>query len=411
MSVSQASGAASLRSFAPPRRDLRILFVQDDERDGAIAGEDLSGLEGARILRCATLHEALPRLNAVDCVLLDLGLRGGDGLDSIARLHAHAPATPIVALVPVGNEAVGAAAVGVGAEDYLVTEHLRGGDLARAIRYALGTRQIASVESERDRADSRSDEALRMERGLVPAPIMRDRAVWSTSRYSAGRSRALLGGDFLDLLQAEDGGIHAVMGDVCGHGPDEAAVGVSLRAAWRALALSGHGLSPMLATLEHLLVAEHTHAPSLFVTICALRIDPVLRTVSVALAGHPPPLLVDGHATRRLGVGDGGRALGIGSAPRKVETVMLPEDWAILLYTDGIIEARVGGGPERLGELGLRRAIDAIVREEPGWRHAPRELLERVLHRAEHANAGPLADDVAMLLVGARVADGADGYR
>lgn len=411
MSVSQASGATSPRLFTPPQRDLRILLIEDAGRKDVIASEELASVEGACIVRCNSLGEALSSLKAVDCVLLDLGLPGLDGVNPIALVRARAPRTPIVVLAPMEHEAAGAAAVGLGADGYLVKGRLRGGDLARSVRYALGNRQIAGVESERARAESQSDETLRMERGLVPHPIVRDGTVWAASRYRAGRSRALLGGDFLDLLQSEDGCVHAIVGDVCGHGPDEAAVGVSLRAAWRALALSGQALAPTLATLEELLVAEHGHVPSLFVTTCALRIDPAQRAVSVILAGHPPPLLLDGRATRRVGAGEGGRAIGIGHAPRQVETVMLLEDWTILMYTDGIIEGRVGDGPERLGEAGLRCAIDELLREEPAWREAPGELLERLLHRVERANGGPLADDVAMLLVGSRAPSGRSGGR
>ena len=59
------------------------------------------------------------------------------------------------------------------------------------------------------------------------------------ARYRPGRANALLGGDFYDVVETPDGTVHAVIGDVCGHGAAEAAIGVCLRVAWRSLVLAG----------------------------------------------------------------------------------------------------------------------------------------------------------------------------
>ena len=93
--------------------------------------------------------------------------------------------------------------------------------------------------------------------------------------------------------------------------------------------------------------------------------------------------------------------LRVRSSSVAVETISLPDDWAILLYTDGIIDGRLGTGHERLGEPGLHDAIAELIRAEPNWRDEPRELLGSLLDGAERLNAGALPDDVAMLLLGA----------
>ena len=112
-----------------------------------------------------------------------------------------------------------------------------------------------------------------------------------TAHYRPGRQRALLGGDFYDAVQVADGTVHAVIGDVSGHGPDAAALGVCLRIAWRTLVLAGSGADEVLPTLQVVHDAER-HFAWMFTTLAMLTIAPDRATVSVRLAGHPPPLLL-----------------------------------------------------------------------------------------------------------------------
>ena len=109
------------------------------------------------------------------------------------------------------------------------------------------------------------------------------------ARYRPGRSRALLGGDFYDTVRTADGTVHAMIGDVCGHGPDEAALGVELRIAWRALTFAGLCGDQLLGTLQKVL--EHERASEeVFATLCTVDIAPDGRRAGVCLAGHPSPL-------------------------------------------------------------------------------------------------------------------------
>jgi serine phosphatase RsbU (regulator of sigma subunit) len=79
----------------------------------------------------------------------------------------------------------------------------------------------------------------------------------------------------------------------------------------------------------------------------------------------------------------------------------LPADWAILLFTDGAVEAH-NRGNGHLGEDGLRRLLADQVAQMPGWRRDAGELLERLLGRITKLHGEELSDDVAMLLVGPR---------
>jgi serine phosphatase RsbU (regulator of sigma subunit) len=107
------------------------------------------------------------------------------------------------------------------------------------IQHAIYRRRAQN--SERRLRDSRlqAAENLRLQRGLLPKPIISDPAVGLFSRYVPGRQRSLLGGDFYDVVQLADGAVHAVIGDVCGSGPHEAAMGVALGVGWRTLTLAG----------------------------------------------------------------------------------------------------------------------------------------------------------------------------
>jgi serine phosphatase RsbU (regulator of sigma subunit) len=383
--------------------ELCVLLVEDDEGDARLVEDDLAErLPRARIARRRTLDEALAVLgDGIDCVLLDLGLPDATGLDAVARLRARVPGTPLIVLTGLDDEAAGVAAVEAGAQDYLVKGDVGGDQLARSIRYAIGRRQAEEAERGLLLAEAQAREMRRLEKGLAPKPLIEDPRVWVASRYRAGRSRALLGGDFFDLVQRADGSLHVVVGDVCGHGADEAAIGVSLRAAWRALALAGTAPEELMGTMRRLFEHER-HLPGLFATLCTLEIEPQRGSASMICAGHPWPVLIDGDAISGLSVDRGGAGIGIGEEPWRAQRVELPANWTILLYTDGIIEGRVGPGPERLGEAGFRGLIAERVAREPDWRERPDALLDELIAAAERLNGGALSDDVAMLLLGVR---------
>jgi serine phosphatase RsbU (regulator of sigma subunit) len=381
--------------------ELGVLLVEDDEGDARLVEDELAEvLPRARIVRSRRLSEALSALGpAIDCVLLDLGLPDASGVEAVAKLRARMPVIPLIVLTGLADEAAGVRAVQAGAQDYLIKGHVDGNQLVRSIRYSIGRRQADETERQLLLADMQAREVARLERGLAPEPLLEGSSVWVASRYRAGRSRALLGGDFVDLVQPRDGSVHIVVGDVCGHGPDEAAIGVSLRAAWRALVLAGERPGTVLATLQH--VFEHErHLPGLFATLCTLEIERDLQSASIICAGHPRPVLIDGSSTASLSESRGGMGIGIGGDHWRSEQVRLPEAWTILLYSDGIIEGRVGEGPERLGEEGLHLLIAERIERSPSWRERPRALLDELIEDAERMNGGALSDDVAMMLVG-----------
>lgn len=384
------------------RERIGVLLVEDDEGDARLVEDELSErLPLASIARSRTLKDALSALGPqVDCVLLDLGLPDALGLDAVAQLRAQMSAIPLIVLTGLDDQAAGVAAVEAGAQDYLVKGRVDGEQLARSIHYAIGRRRAEEAERELLLAEVQTREGRRLEKGLAPNLTIEDPSVWVASCYRAGRSRALLGGDFYDLVQTEDGLLHVLVGDVCGHGPDEAAIGVSMRAAWRALALAGTEPRLLLDTLQR--VFEHErHVPGLFATLCALEIDAAERSATLVRAGHPAPVLIEDGSIAPVTDVIGNGAVGINENGWAVERLSLPARWTLLLYTDGIVEGRIGDGSRRLGEEGLHRLIAERIAERPDWREQPGALLDELIVTAERLNGGELSDDVAMLLLGA----------
>jgi serine phosphatase RsbU (regulator of sigma subunit) len=388
---------------AATRDDLSVLLVEDDDGD-ALLVEDLlaDALPGARLARARTFAQALATLeDDIDCLLLDLKLPDAEGLDTVVRLRAQAPGIPLIVLTGLNDEAAGVRAVEAGAQDYLVKGHVDGNQLARAIRYSISRRQADEARQQLRLAQAQSREITRLERGLAPRPLIGDDSVWIATCYHSGRDRALLGGDFFDVAETPDGHVRLVVGDVCGHGPDEAAIGVCLRAAWRALAICGVERERTMRALQRVLEHER-EIPLLFTTLCTLEIEAGGTGAEMMLAGHPPPILIDGTSVSDFSRVAVGPPIGLGDGHWQPTHLDLPVGWAMLLHTDGITEGRIGEGSERLGTDRLQALISEYVGAHPDWREHPDDLLSNLIARAEALNEGALTDDVAMVLLGSR---------
>lgn len=374
-----------------------VLLVEDDVGDVILVRELLSGADPAlEVVAVASLAEAERAVTAATaCVLFDLGLPDAEGLEGLQAMIRAAPHAAVVVLTGLADPARGSQAVGLGAEDYLVKGSVDGHALARSVRFAIARRRGEDVSRRLAEAEFRRSEALRLERGLLPHPLISsDRLRWA-SRYQPGGGRALLGGDFFDAVELEDGTVRVVLGDVCGHGPDEAALGVALRVAWRALVLADLEPSAVVPALEQLLVTERSE-DSTFVTLCDLVIDPGLHHLQIRLAGHPAPLRVLSGSVEEVPVQVPGPLLGVldkGSwQPNRVE---LGDEWTLLLFTDGLVEGRTRDDDSRLDVTGLLRLATPLVGESKTLESFSDDLVARVVEE----NGGPLADDVAMFLL------------
>ncbi|OEJ29127.1 fused response regulator/phosphatase [Streptomyces agglomeratus] len=377
----------------------QILLVEDDDGDALLVEELVHDTTPAtQLLRARTLAQARSMLEGTQppqCVLLDLHLPDAQGLDLLREVLRASPHAAVVVLTGLAEEDMGLSAVAAGAQDYLVKGLIEPSALGRAIRYAIQRRQSEQAAAVMQASRLRAEENARLERGLLPSPLLRSDTVRVTTRYDAGRTDALLGGDFFDVVESADGSVHALIGDVSGHGPDEAALGVCLRVAWRSLTMAGARGNDLMHLMEEILRAERSSA-EIFATLTTLTFTPDRDVAVILQAGHPPALLITGANRAQLLQTPTGPALGIlpaclASWPQT--SMALPGAGALLLFTDGLFEGRTGPAGQRLGEEGLLSLVQHHA-------HLPAEqLLDTLIARTQALSAayGGHIDDRALV--------------
>jgi serine phosphatase RsbU (regulator of sigma subunit) len=382
---------------------MTVLLIEDDDGDALLVEELLLDAGEPFILRRArSLAEARRSLGEAACVLLDLGLPDSRGLQGVRFLRETAPELAVVVLTGLADEHMGEEAVGAGAQDYLVKGQVDGFLLQRVVRYAVERNRAEETQRQLHEARLYAAENARLERGLLPSPLLTDQRLAVAARYRSGGQQMLLGGDFYDVVEAPDGWVHAIVGDVCGRGPDEAALGVCLRVAWRTMILAGRPVDETLSAVQQVLEHERHH-DRLFATLCMLSVAPDRATGRLHLAGHPQPVLITADSARELQA-PVSLPPGISSATEWPSgAVELGPSWSVLMYTDGLIEGKIGSGPDRLGSDGLIRLIEkerARSSElQVSDRQSNEQLIDAVITQARELNGGDLDDDLAVLVL------------
>ncbi|OLT28857.1 protein phosphatase [Nocardiopsis sp. CNR-923] len=394
-------GAVLGDDAAPPHRvdaaveSVDVLLVEDDPGDALLAEELLADTPlTTRITWVPTLADARAALKGFrGCVLLDLNLPDAQGLDLLREVLQSAPSAAVVVLTGLDDEHEGVAAVAAGAQDYLVKGQVDGSLLGRSLRYSLERRRADDNARQLHEARMRARENTRLERGLLPQVLLQSSPLSHRAYYRPGRKRAVVGGDFYDAVE-KNGTTHVIIGDVSGHGPDEAALGVSLRIAWRTLVMAGVAEDRVLPNLEEILVSERAQE-EMYATLCMASLDTGTDRVRVRLLGHPPPLVIqDGSVVEAQASPQ--PPLGVFPVEAAdVDEVVLPVGASMLFYTDGLVDAYDGRPPARLEVAGLRRMVSGVLDQGVSLRRLP----EHVVDEAERSNGGPLQDDVAMLLI------------
>jgi serine phosphatase RsbU (regulator of sigma subunit) len=384
---------------------VHVLLIEDDDGDALLVQELLLEASAPVALnRVRSITEAKPLLASAACVLLDLDLPDAHQLQGVHWLQENVPQVAVVVLTGLADEHLGAEAVGAGAQDYLVKGQVDGSLLSRVIHYAVERRRFEEMQQQLREAQIYARENARLERGLLPLPLLADARLTVATRYRPGGGQMLLGGDFFDLVEGADGWVHVVVGDVCGRGPEEAALGVCLRVAWRTMVLAGRPMAEVLSAVQQVLEHER-HEGRLFVTLCMVSVAPDRTHARLHLAGHPPPLLLAPGGVTELRA-PASAPPGIAHVEDwPVTEVALGDSWTLLMYTDGLIEGRIGTGPERLGSDGLTEIIEKYlnaVRSTGEQERKPRDerLLDALVDQVRDLNGGDLDDDLAVLALG-----------
>lgn len=238
-----------------------------------------------------------------------------------------------------------------------------------------------------------------LQASLLPSTNVDHPAFRVLTRYRTGEQRLRMGGDFVGAVTAPDGGLHFVIGDVSGHGPEAAGLGATLRSTWKALALAGRSIPEIVAIMRQVLTTDKTEANA-FVTIVAGHVDADGRNTSFVNAGHLPPLLVidrvvalESEPASPLGFDSG--------AAWTLRSFRLPQRWTMFCYTDGLIDVRVApGASRRYGEDRLKKRLDTWTGPPDGSRPAPDgAMVDELMSEIETASGDHFADDVAILLI------------
>ena len=205
-------------------------------------------------------------------------------------------------------------------------------------------------------------------------------------------ARVEVGGDVYDFLTLPDGRLAVVLGDVTGHGVDATADMAMAKYVFRSLARLYPEPADFLGAANDIVAGEI--AAGKFITMAELVADASRDMVSCACAGHPAPRLVapDGTVTP---IPVRGLALGIDEAQEyEGAEVPFPPGSAVVLYTDGVIEARSDG------ELFGVERLDEVLASTTGRPAA--EVAESVLEACRAYAGGELGDDCAVVVVARR---------
>ncbi|MFD3540253.1 PP2C family protein-serine/threonine phosphatase [Streptomyces sp. NPDC058662] len=266
-------------------------------------------------------------------------------------------------------------------------------ELLRARKAAEGARE----EAERDRA--RLQDALAvLQQSLLPDILPSIPGVETAAHYRTA-SPDRLGGDFYDVFPIDDRRFAFFLGDVCGKGPQAAAVTSLTRYTLRAAALHDPDPVSALSTLNQVLHERYSGGDPRYCTAIfgILDPDPAAGQVTVRLAsgGHPPALVLRGDGTADYLHTPGGLLVGImPAAPFTSATTVLSPGDTLLLYTDGLTEARTGEGRTSLyGDEALLAFAAEHARTPP---HAVIEALTGLLD----GFGDGLDDDTALLAIG-----------
>lgn len=230
--------------------------------------------------------------------------------------------------------------------------------------------------------------ASALQSSLVPGRLPDVPGLDVASEYHPSSPDADIGGDYYDLFHTPDGRVALVIADVCGKGVAAATKTSMIKYSIRSLVAAGMGPGETLVSVNDL--AKQGGDAADIVTAWLGFIDVAAGRIVYADGGHPPALLYDPATARFRRLGPTGPLLGaLDGVEYEERSVGFPEEALLLLYTDGVTEARKGN--RFFGEGRIRR----LVKAEQDAEGSVRGLIEAL----ERFAPGALRDDVAVVAV------------
>ncbi len=236
------------------------------------------------------------------------------------------------------------------------------------------------------------DVAETMRRGLLPpsridVPGLEIGTHYEPLAIDAGR----VGGDYYDVLTLPDGRIAVSIADVCGKGMAAAARTALSKYSVRAFAVETPWPHQVLTRVNAAMVAQEPDTDS-FTTLAYALLDPPACGLALGGAGHPPALLYHTATGKCVCLEAGGAALGLlADADYEEALEAFEPDDVLLLYTDGILEARRGKE-----QFGLARLAALFARIAT---HPPQQIATEIVAATRDFAGGKLSDDVTLLVL------------
>ncbi|WP_189955725.1 SpoIIE family protein phosphatase [Streptomyces roseolus] len=391
MTVPTLATWCAVYTIADPASDPYLSYVLHEDEDridglkallGSIAPPDPVPTPGARLWPAPgeAAHRAALAASARE--LEHLGSPLSSGIDTaLATAGAVAGETVVLPLVA-RNRVIGMLTLGRPAEDHFRQEILElAEDLSRRAALALDN---ARLYSERN-AISQS-----LQRSLLPPDLPKIPGVEVDVIYRAAGEGNEVGGDFYDVFPIREDVYGFAIGDVCGTGPEAAAVTGLARHALRLLAREGFGGPAVLERLNAAILDEG--ARSRFLTLLYGELRPQTdgsAVLKVVCAGHPLPLRLRPDGTV-VPAAEPQPLLGVMEDLELYEqTFTLDPGDVLLCVTDGVTERREG--TRMLGDDGLADALRTCTGLTAG------AVGGRILRTVERFAQDPASDDMAIL--------------
>jgi PAS domain S-box-containing protein len=222
-----------------------------------------------------------------------------------------------------------------------------------------------------------------LQRSLLPVALKTPPGMRIAHRYLPAGQTSRVGGDWYDAIPLPEGKVALVVGDAMGHGTTAALVMAQLRTAVRILARLGLPPAELLYHLDEI-AQELTMAQ--FATCVYALCDPAGRRLTVARAGHVPPVLAAPDGSSELIDLPPGLPLGVGAADYEAMEIHVPDNSTLILCTDGLVEDRARDMDTGLAEL---RAL------LPGASPDLEQTCETIV---KHLHSDASTDDATLLL-------------
>jgi sigma-B regulation protein RsbU (phosphoserine phosphatase) len=368
-----------------------ILIVDDSPVNLQVLVRTLDGT-GHRVLVATGGKAAIEIAQRArpDLILLDVMMPGIDGFEVCRAIKENAATKDIVIifLSALGEVADKVAGLEMGAADYITKPIQADEVLARVATHLIQQQLEREVRLSRDSLDHELSSAAEMQRMILPPelPSIGDvtfAAYYQTSRY--------VGGDYYDVVRLPNEQFGVLIADVSGHGATSAIIMAMIRAAFHACPTPPTDPPSVLHYINRQF--RFLWGSPMLATAFYGVIDARTRRMSVACAGHPPPLRVRGNAVEPLEF-EGAMPILLTDVPDIPRSELLLERGdRVLFYTDGITERENAAG----AMYELPRLCDVLSRSNG---LASDQLVRAVIEDVDNFAGGEEPhDDQTLLLV------------